>query len=149
MTVPYVYQLTIDVTSLAATIDISAPFSPIPFASQVTLVQFVPAQSQASDTAVASTLRTYSLYNRGQGAATGTTRLAAGAITSVSASITAFGTSATAGLVDNVASSLPLTATTAFLTLAAGDVLEWESSHSGATGLRDVGGRAIVTLSRI
>ncbi len=137
-----------DVTSLAATIDLSAPFNPAPWAAQVTLVQYVPAQTQTSDTAVAQTLRTYTLFNRGGAPGTGTTAIARGAITSASAAITAFGTSTSAGLTDNIASSLPLT-TTALLTLAAGDVLEWESLHSGGTGLRDVGGRVVVTLSRI
>lgn len=147
MTVPYVAKYQMDQTSLGATVDVSMPMFVAPFAAQVTLVQYVPAQTQTSDTAVASTVRTYSLYNR-LGTGAGTTRLACGAITSASASITAFGTSTSAGLTDNIASSIPLT-TTALLTLAAGDVIEWESSHSGATGLRDVGGTVIVTLSRI
>lgn len=143
MTVPLVKQATLDVTSLAATVDFSAPMLRAPYACVVTLVEFIPAQSQAHDTAVAATLRTYTLYNRGT-AGTGTTQLASGRITSVAASQNAFGT----GLVDGVASTLPLT-TAALLTLAAGEVLEWESSHSGGTGLRDVGGRAVVTYSRI
>jgi hypothetical protein len=143
MTVPFTQKLVMDVTSLAATADFSAPFQPVPFACQVTLVQFVPSQTQAHDTAVAATLRTYTLYNRGAAGA-GTTQLASGRITSVAASQNAFGT----GLLADQVSTLPLT-TTALLTLAAGDVLEWESSHSGGTGIRDVGGRVIVTLSRI
>ena len=51
-------------------------------------------------------------------------------------------------LTNNVPSSLTLTATTAFLTVAHGDVLEWESSMS-ATGMNDPGGRVIITYSRI
>lgn len=148
MSVPLTRILTMDVTSLAASADWSAPFTPMPFAAQVTLVQYLPAQTQTADSAVANTVRAYTLYNRGQGAATGTTKLASGQLTSASASITAFGTSTSAGLTDNIASSLPLT-TTALLTLAAGDILEWESSHSGSTGLRDVGGRVLVYCSRI
>ena len=147
MSVPLTRILTMDVTSLAASADWSAPFTPMPFAAVVTLVQFLPAQTQTADSAVANTVRAYTLYNRG-GNGAGTTKLASGQLTSVSASITAFGTSTAAGLTDNIASSLPLT-TTALLTLAAGDILEWESSHSGSTGLRDVGGRVLVYCSRI
>lgn len=147
MTVPLVKQATLDVTSLAATVDFSAPILRAPYACVVTLVEFIPAQTQTSDTAVAATVRTYCLYNRTATGA-GTTQLAKGALTSLSASITAFGTSTSAGLTDGIASTLPLT-TTPLLTLASGDVLEWESSHSGATGLRDVGGRVVVTYSRI
>lgn len=143
MTVPWVTKLTMDVTSVAAGVNISKCFEPAPFAAQVTLVQFVPNQSQAHATAVAQTLRTYVLYNRGLAGA-GTTAVANGRITSPAASQNAFNT----GLEANIASSLVLT-TTALLTLASGDVLEWESSESGATGLRDVGGRVVVTLSRI
>lgn len=143
MTVPYVHRMVMDVTSVAAGVQISKCFEPAPFAAQVTLVQFVPNLTQAHATAVAATLRTYVLYNRG-GAGAGTTQLANGRITSPAASQNAFGT----GLLGDQVSTLPLT-TTALLTLAAGDVLEWESSESGGTGLRDVGGRVIVTLSRI
>lgn len=143
MTAPLVRTLVKDMTSLAALSNMSMPFEPVPFACVVTLVQFVPAQTQAHATAVAETLRTYSLYNRKTDGA-GTTMLASGRITSVAASQNAFGT----GLLAEQVSTLPLT-TTPLLTLAAGDVLDWESSVSGATGLRDVGGRVIVTLSRI
>lgn len=132
-----------DVTSLAATVDLSAPFNPAPFAAQVTLVEFVPALAQTQDTAVAATLRTYVLYNKGA-VGTGTTAIATGRLTSVAASQNAFGT----GLIADQVSTLPLT-TTALRTVAAGDILMWESSHSGGTGLRDVGGRVVVTLSRI
>lgn len=143
MTVPLTRQFTFDQTSLAATTDVSGPMFRAPWAGQVTLVEFIPAQTQAADTAVAATLRTYTLYNRGA-AGTGTTALAKGALTSLVASQTAFGT----GFLDGVASSIPLT-TTALLTVASGDIIEWESSHSGGTGLRDVGGKVVVTLSRI
>ncbi len=144
MTAPLVRTLVKDISSLAALTNMSMPFEPAPFAAAVTLVQFVPAQSQAHATAVAETLRTYQLINRGA-AGTGTTVLANGRITSPAASQNAFGT----GLIDNVASTLPLTTSIALLTIAAGDILEWESSVSGGTGLRDVGGRVVVTLSRV
>lgn len=143
MTVPWVTKLTMDVTSVAAGVNISKCFEPAPFDGQVTLVQFVPNLSQAHATAVAATLRTYVLYNRGLDGA-GTTALANGRITSPAASQNAFNT----GLEANIASTLPLTTTT-LLTITQGAILEWESSESGGTGLRDVGGRVVVTLSRI
>lgn len=143
MTVPFVHRMEFDITSLISGADFSAPMGRAPFAAQVTLVEFIPANAVLASTNVANTVRTFTLYNRGA-AGTGTTALAKGALTSVSASQTAFGT----GLIDNVASTLPLT-TTALLTVAAGDILEWESSHSGSTGGIDPGGRVVVTLSRI
>lgn len=149
MTTPLIRTMEMDVTSLAASADFSAPVGVVPFAAVVTSVQFVPAATQITATAVAATVRTYTLYNRLGGSTaitgTGTVVIARGALTSLSASNTAFGT----GLIDNVASTLPLNATTTSLTVAAGDILEWESSHSGATGAVDVGGKVIITLSRI
>lgn len=132
-----------DVTSLISGADFSAPVGRVPFAAQVTLVEYIPANAVLASTNVANTVRTFTLYNRGAAGA-GTTALAKGALTSLSASQTAFAT----GLVDNVASTLPLT-TTALLTVAAGDILEWETSHSGSTGGIDPGGKVIVTLARI
>lgn len=147
MSTPLIRYLEMDITSLAASADFSAPMGRAPFAAVVTAVEFVPANTQAAATAVAATVRTYTLYNRGSGSTSGTGAvvIARGALTSLSASQTAFAT----GLLDNVASTLPLNATTTSLTVAAGDILEWESSHSGATGAVDVGGKVIVTLSRV
>ena len=143
MTVPWIKEYQAQVTSLAATVDYSVPVVRAPYAARVTKVEFIPADSQAHATAVAATLRTYVLYNRKTDGA-GTTAVANGRITSVAASQNAFGT----GLLADQVSTLVLT-TTALLTVAAGDVLEWESSHSGGTGLRDVGGMVVVTLARI
>ncbi len=149
MTVPFVTQFTLDVSSISAGAVMSAPIGPMPFAGVVTMVQYVPAQTQSADTAVAATLRSYCLYNRLGAPGTGTTSLARGHITSLIASQTCFG-STTGGLTDNIASTLVLTTSTAMLTCAQGDVLEWESStFSGGTGLRDVGGRVVITYSRI
>ncbi len=143
MTTPLIRTMELDVTSLISGADFSTPVGIVPFAAQITLVQFVPASAVLASTNVANTVRTFTLYNR-LGTGAGTTAVAKGALTSVSASQTAFGT----GLIDNLASTIPLT-TTALLTVALGDVLEWESSHSGSTGGIDPGGRVIVTLSRI
>lgn len=144
MTAPLVRTFEAGMSSLAALSHFSIPVGRAPFACVVTAVEFIPAQTQAHATAVAETLRTYALYNRGTDG-TGTTMLANGRVTSVAASQNAFGT----GFLADRISTLPLTTSTALLTLAAGDVLEWESSASGGTGLRDVGGRVVVTYSRI
>lgn len=143
MTIPFVQRLEMDVTSLISGADFSSPVGRAPFAAQVTLVEYIPANAVLASTNVANTVRTFTLYNKGAAGA-GTTVLAKGALTSVSASQTAFAT----GLLANVASTLPLT-TTALLTVAAGDILEWETSHSGSTGGIDPGGKVIITLSRI
>lgn len=147
MTVPRVTQLAAVITSLAASADFSVPMQPVPWAAVVTAVQYVPAASFLAASATTATVRTYTLYNRQGSASSGTGAIvvARGALTSLSASQTAFST----GFIDNVASALPLNAVTTSLTVAAGDILEWESSHSGATGAVDVGGQVVVTLSRI
>jgi hypothetical protein len=144
LTSPFVRVIEANISSLAAATNFSMPVGRVPFAAVVSLVEFIPAQSQAHATAVAETLRTYQLINRGTDGA-GTTVLASGRITSPAASQNAFGT----GLLADQVSTLPLTTSTALLTLPAGAVLEWESSVSGGTGLRDVGGRVMVTLARI
>lgn len=136
MTIPYVQTITLDVTSLTTSMNLNAICAVAPFAAQVTAVQYVPNATQAGGIDVNH--RMLRLFNRGQGAGTGTTSLAVLDLTSANASGT---------LTDNVASSFSLT-TTALLTLAAGDVLEYQSSMS-ATGMNDPGGRVIVTLSRI
>jgi hypothetical protein len=145
MTVPIVRTLEMDITSLISGANFSAPIGRAPFAAVVSTVEYVPATAVLASTNVANTVRTFSLYNR-LGTGAGTTRLASGALTSVSASQTAF---LPTGLIANVASTLPLTATTSFLTIAAGDILVWESSFSGSTGGIDPGGKVIVTLSRV
>lgn len=148
MTVPLVRTFQAAFTSQISGNDFSNPVVVVPFAATVTLVQYVPAAAVLASTNVANTARTWTLYNRGGSAsASGSAAviLARGALTSLSASQTAFST----GLIDNVASSLPLNSVTASLTVAAGDILEWESSHSGSTGGIDPGGLVYVTLSRI
>lgn len=151
MTVPFIQTYGLAQTSMGTASDFSAPALIAPYAATVTLVQFVPAQSHASASATASGWRQYSLYNR-QGSAssgTGAIVLARSALTSLattfSGSVGQFGT----GLLANVASSLQLNTVSASLTVAAGDVLVWESSHSGTSGVQDVGGVVFVTLSRI
>ncbi len=151
MTVPLTRAFTFDVTSLANSTPYSAPALVVPWAAQVVNVQYVPAATMASATATANTQRHFTLTNKGgsssaSGTATGV--IAAAALTSLSTTLGGtrgqFGT----GLLGDVASTLSLNTVTTSLTVAAGDILMWESSHS-ATGVTDVGGRVVITLSRI
>lgn len=135
MTVPFVRQATLDVTSLTTSMNLVAPAAEAPFAGTVTAVRYIPAATKAGG--IAANHRLLSLYNRGA-AGTGTTRVATLDLTSANANGT---------LTDNVASSLSLTTSTALLAVAAGDVLEWESSMS-ATGMDDPGGRVVISFSR-
>lgn len=132
--------------------DFSAPALVVPWAAVVALVQFVPAQSHASASATASGWRQYSVYNKGGSASasgTATALIARGALTSLSTTLGNTAGQFATGLLADVASSLLLNTVTTTLTVAAGDVLMWESSHSGTSGVQDVGGRVQITLSRI
>lgn len=137
MTVPLVRQFTLDVTSQVTATDVSMCAGIAPFACVVTAVQYIPNGSQAGGAIANSRLLT--LFNRGQGAATGTTVVAQQALTSGAAAGT---------LTDNLPATIALSGTTTFLTLAASDVLEWESLHR-TNGLPDPGGRIVITYSRI
>lgn len=79
--------------------------------------------------------RTIVLVNKGQAGA-GTTVVATKAFTS--------GVNAAA---DDI-TAITLSATAADLVVAAGDVLAWQSTHVGATGLADPGGLATIKISR-
>lgn len=131
--------------------DVSYPFQPVPFAATVTQVQYVPAATLASSAATASGFRVFSLFNRLGSASigTGVVLLARNHLTSLSTTlgntVGQFGT----GLLDNVASTVQLNSVTTSLTVAAGDILEWETLHSATSGVGDPGGMVVVTLSRI
>lgn len=151
MTVPYITQLNVPVSSMGTGSDMSVPFQPVPFAAVVTLVQYVPAQTLASSAATASGFRQFTLFNRLGSASigTGAVILARAHLTSLSTTlgntVGQFGT----GLLDNVASTVQLNSVTTSLTVAAGDILEWETLHSATSGVGDPGGMVVVTLSRI
>lgn len=151
MTAPRVTQLFAQVTSMGTGTDVSMPFQPVPFAAQVTQVQYVPSATLASSGATASGFRQFTLFNRLGSASigTGAVILARAHLTSLSTTLGGtvgqFGT----GLLDNVASAVQLNSVTASLTVAANDILEWESLHSATSGVGDPGGMVVVTLSRI
>ena len=151
MTIPYVTRLYMQVSSAGSGVDVSQPFPPAPFAAVVTLVQYVPAQTMASATATASGFRQFSLYNR-QGSAssgTGTPIIARAHLTSLSTTLANTVGQFGAGLLAKVASTVQLNSVTTSLTVAAGDILEWETLHSATSGVQEVGGEIVVTLSRI
>lgn len=141
----------VQVTSMGTGTDVSIPFQPAPYAAVVTQVQYVPAATLASSAATASGFRVFSLLNRLGSASigTGAVVLARNHLTSLSTTlgntVGQFGT----GLLDNVASTVQLNSVTTSLTVAAGDILEWESLHSATSGVGDPGGMVVVTLSRI
>lgn len=136
MTAPLIKNdLQLDVTSLTTAMDYSAVVGRAPYACVVTAVEYIPNGTQAGGATVANA-RALGLVNRGGGAGTGTTTIAAMSMTTTGTSLT-----------DNVPASLSLT-TTPLLTLAAGDVLEWNSAKL-TTGLNDPGGKVVVTYSRI
>ena len=97
----------------------------------VTSVTYAP---NATITGAATNNRTFSLVNKGQ----------SGAGSTVVATLNmGNGTNATAG--DERA--ITLSGTAANLAVAAGDVLEWQSTHIG-TGIVDPGGLVKVTIDR-
>lgn len=134
MTVPLVQSFFYDNSSQVTAADYSAIMGVAPFAAVVTAIQYIPNATASAPSSVANS-RIYTVYNRGSGAATGTTSVGVLALTT------------TVGLTDNVPASFTLT-TAALLTMAAGDVLEFETLHR-TTGMLDPGGRVVVTYSRI
>lgn len=101
------------------------------FQGTVTGVTYVPS---AAITGAATNNRTVALVNKG----------AAGSGSTSIASLTfASGTNASA----NVETAVTLSGTAANLNVAAGDVLQWQSTANG-TGLADPGGLVRVTISR-
>lgn len=103
-----------------------------PFAGTVSKVSYIP---EAAITGANTDTRTLTLVNKAQDG-TGTTVVATLAFTS--------GVNAAAG--DEKA--FTLSAVAGATTVAAGDVLEFVSTHSGSTGLADPGGRVHVEISR-
>lgn len=103
----------------------------VPFAATVTAVEYIPV---ATITGAATNNRAVAVVNKG-GNGAGTTTIASKTYAS--------GVNATAAVSDTVT----LSATPANLVVAAGDVLQWQSTANG-TGLADPGGLVRVSLSR-
>lgn len=129
---PLVRNYKATVAAVAAASDKEANVVDVEFAGTVTSVTYVP---DTVLTGANTETRTIVLVNKGQSGA-GTTIVATKAFVS--------GVNAAAD--DETA--ITLSGTAANLVVAAGDILAWQSTHSGSTGLADPGGMAIVGITR-
>lgn len=131
MTAPHVRTIEQDVPAVATATSTNTTALEAQFQGTVTAVTYVPS---AAITGAATNNRTVALVNKG----------ASGSGSTTIATLTfASGTNASA----NVETAVTLSGTAANLVVAAGDVLQWQSTANG-TGLADPGGLARVTLSR-
>lgn len=127
------YMATASVPAVTIAADATTPVAIAPFAGTVASVTYVP--SSAITGAASPASRLFSLYNRGQ----------AGAGTTVVAILSMLGG---VNAAENDMKDVPRSITPADIVVAAGDVLDWESLHIGATGLVDPGGIVRVTFNR-
>lgn len=123
----------VPVAAVTILADLTSPVAVAPFAGTIAGVEYFPTAAITGADSPAS--RTFTLYNRGQ-AGSGTTAVATIALTN--------GVNAAA----NDAKALTLSAVEGALTVADGDLLDWESLHVGATGLVDPGGLVRVRINR-
>lgn len=131
-TAPLERVLQEDVPANAAGADSTTPLGTAPFAGTVESVTYI---ATAALTGADTDSRTVNLVNRGQ----------AGAGTTVIATVD-FDAGSNAAANDET--TIPLSAVAGATTVAAGDVLDWESVHVGSTGLADPGGLVVVTIAR-
>lgn len=120
------------VAAVAANADAERNVLTVPWAGTVTNVTYSP---DSVLTGANTDSRTVVLVNKGQ-SGSGTTVVATKAFTS--------GVNAPADDITTITLSVVAGATT----VAAGDVLAWQSTHVGSTGLADPGGLVTVELSR-
>lgn len=129
---PLVQTIERVVAAVAAGADLESDLDAAPFDGTVTSVSYVPSTVL---TGANTDSRTINLVNKGQAGA-GTTVVASRAFVSG----------------QNIAAddegAITLSAVAGATTVAAGDVLVWQSNHVGATGLADPGGLARVAISR-
>lgn len=116
------------VLAVAAGSDLNSYLGTAPWAGNITAATYIPV---STITGANTDTRTLTIYN-----VTSTKTAATLALVS--------GTDATT----DVANALTVSGTAANVAVAAGDVLQFKSTHSGATGLADVGGLVEVTLTR-
>jgi hypothetical protein len=119
------------VPAAAAGADADSPLDEAPFAGTVTTVTYHP---DAAITGANTNSRTVTLYNRGQ-AGSGTTVVAQLAFVSGVNAAQFAGKAITLSVVANAT------------TVAAGDILEWNSLHVG-TGIADPGGMVHFEITR-
>jgi hypothetical protein len=131
-TAPLVRRLQQSVPAVAAGADAERNIGTAPFAGTVTAVTYTP---DTVLTGANTDSRTIVLVNKGQ-TGTGTTVIATKAFTA--------GVNAPA----DDETTITLSAVAGATTVASGDVLAWQSTHVGATGLADPGGLASVEVTR-
>lgn len=129
---PLVRQYKATVPAVAAAADKESNVVDVEFAGTVTSVVYSP---DTVLTGANTESRTIVLVNKGQSGA-GTTIVATKLFVS--------GVNAAAD--DETA--ITLSATAANLVVADGDILAWQSTHVGATGLADPGGMALIEITR-
>jgi hypothetical protein len=120
-----------DPVTIAA--DKTSPIARAPYDGVVSGVTYTATDPVTGAASPAS--RTLTLYNRGQ----------AGAGSTVVATLALV---AGVNLTANDEKALTLSATPANLVVAAGDILDFESLHIGATGLVDPGGLVTISFAR-
>lgn len=131
-TAPKKAKIERNVPAAAAGADAETDLNLIDFTGTVSAVSYIPATVL---TGANTDSRTIVLVNKGQSGA-GATIVATKAFTS--------GVNAPA----DDSTAITLSATAANLVVTAGDVLVWQSTHVGSTGLADPGGLAHVEVTR-
>lgn len=129
---PLVKSVEANVPAVAAGSDAETNVTLVPIAGSVSAVSYMPATVL---TGANTDSRTLVLVNKGQAGA-GTTVVATKAFVS--------GVNAPA----DDSTAITLSATADDLVVADGDVLVWQSTHVGSTGLADPGGLAHVEITR-
>lgn len=129
---PMVREIEANVPAVAAGADAETDIGKAKYAGTVTAVTYV---ASTALTGANTDSRTIVLVNKGQ-AGSGTTVVATKAFTS--------GVNAAA----DDETTITLSAVAGATTVADGDVLAWQSTHVGSTGLADPGGLASVSISR-
>lgn len=131
-TAPLVHVIERTVPAVGAAADAEVNLGVVPFAGTITAVKYVP---DTVLTGANTETRTGLVKNKGQAGA-GTTTAASKAFTA--------GVNAAA----DTPTSITLSAVSGATTVAANDVLAWQSTHSGSTGLADPGGILHVEITR-
>lgn len=129
---PFIQVMEENAPAVAAASDKSTVLGAAPFAGTITAATYTP---DAQLTGANTESRTLAIVNKGLDG-NGTTSVASKAFTS--------GVDAN----DFDETAITLSGTPANLTVAAGDILAFTSTHVGSTGLADPGGKVRITISR-
>jgi hypothetical protein len=133
---PRVEKISAVVQPVAAAVDLNTDIGEVPADGDTWTVTSVSYTPKADITGATVEYRTFSLVNTGVD----------GNGTTVVATLPFSATTVTA--LDDDEKAITLSATAANLIVAAGAILQWQSVHSGSTGLADPGGLVQVELDR-